>query len=267
MRLFALVFVMTAATATARAEEPADLGAEAPAKEAPASDAPADETPAAEAPTAEAPAAESKGDAPADKDEAPADEAPADPAEEEVVSGWVGAGGSGSGTPVTQMNAWDALERLPPKQSVDLGVVVSYGDLGWHRGIATYSGAGVGFGIRGAWGTHKGNSRYGVHFGGGFQGPVPIYFSVVGEALPSWDLVKYKLQLGASLGPSFMLNYSDEEGAAPSVAPTLAVRLGYSEGWSRVSRRFFVVLEPKARWVRGRPELLCSVVIGQGRGR
>ena len=66
---------------------------------------------------------------------------------------------------------------------------------------------------------------------------------------------------------AFMLNYSDEEGAMPSVAPTLAVRLGYSEGWSRVSRRFFVVLEPKARWVRGGPELLCSVVIGQGRGR
>jgi len=85
----------------------------------------------------------------------------------------------------------------------------------------------------------------------------------------AWDHVNHHLQIGASAGPALLLH--DHVGlhgsdVAYGVAPSVDFRIGYSEAWSRVQKRMFVVAEPKLRWIAGRPNWVLGVVIGSGTG-
>ena len=49
-------------------------------------------------------------------------------------------------------------------------------------------------------------------------------------------------------------------------APMAAFRIGYSQPWSLVARRFFVAVEPKIRVIDGRVNVIGAIVIGTGMG-
>jgi hypothetical protein len=63
-----------------------------------------------------------------------------------------------------------------------------------------------------------------------------------------------------------------QDETAFTVAPTAAARIGWSQGWSRVGRRFFFALEPRVRYSptgdsSNQPfSPQVNLVIGSGRG-
>lgn len=167
----------------------------------------------------------------------------------------------------TVQSAWEALERLPPSVSWDVAMQVGYGDITYFR---VQTPPWLGMGLRTAYGTHFGrdNSR---RIAGlltlSFEGPVPQYFTTAIEPALAWDQVRGGLQIGVSAGPTLLLHHALDSPVVPAVTPSLAARVGYSEPFSRVSRRLFVLAEPKLRWVAGRPNWSVAVVVGSGRGR
>lgn len=165
---------------------------------------------------------------------------------------------------------WEMLEKLPPSHSWDLGLRVGYGPVSYLREETP---AWFGFGIRGVWGAHLGElrqHRVGVQAEVVLEGPAPSYFIGGLEPQAAWDMVVGRLTTGASLGGSVlvhsMLTKTGSE-TGLGVAPIAAVRVGYSQPWSRVTRRLFIVAEPRVRWVQGAPDPGVSLVLGSGRGR
>lgn len=172
------------------------------------------------------------------------------------------------------------LERLPPRHSWDLGVALSYGSVDhWSE----FFDAWVGFGLRGAWGKHRGPTRFGVDAHLTVEGPVGVHTSVGLEPHMSIDhITSGGLLLGAGLGPG--LFYHAEVGESFAVKgertfalqPSLVGRIGWSQGWTRVGRRVFVYAEPKLRPTfreasdgirRFAPNPVIALVVGSGRGR
>ncbi len=206
-------------------------------------------------------------------DDEPAEPEETDEAEEDDAGGgWVTAGGgdlSSAEMELDEMSAWAALERLPPKYSWELGVSASFGDITYWNDHRSYTGPYIGQGFRVGWGRNMsgGDHRLGVQTNWSIEGPVPLYYTMALDPLPSWDMISHNIQVGASLGPSLLLHSMLGEGVFAGIAPSAAVRMGYSQSWTRVGRRVFVVLEPRVRLIGGEPQLVGAIVVGQGRGR
>lgn len=164
-------------------------------------------------------------------------------------------------------SAWEALTRMPPRTAWDAGLHVSLGNIGYWRDETP---PWVGFGLRGGWGRVFGDHRLGAAGTLSVEGPIPLYWSAILEPQATWDVVLKGLALGASVGPALMLHSELETTGMKGVfgvAPSAAFRVGYSEPWSRVGRRFFVHAEPKLRWIRDGLDWSVALVIGSGAGR
>jgi hypothetical protein len=160
-----------------------------------------------------------------------------------------------------------SLERLPPRRSFEAGVRVTYGDYAIADGETW---PWMGFGVRTAGGAHLGTSRFGAALDLGIEGEAPLLFNFVIEPQATWDRVSGGLQLGASIGPSILVHAAmglQDLEYAPAFAPSAALRLGWSQPWTRIGRRMFVLVEPRVRLVHGELHPTVGVVVGSGWGR
>jgi hypothetical protein len=159
------------------------------------------------------------------------------------------------------------LHRIPPTASFDVSVTPSFGYYAHNTGRPI---PWVGMAIRSAAGIHRGENRWGGAVSVGFEGEVPMHFNVTLEPQITWDRVSGGLLLGASVGPSFLVHgaygLKDTEYAA-SLAPAAAVRVGWSQPWTRVGRRMFVYLEPRVRYAQGQLAPTGMLAVGSGWGR
>ncbi len=170
------------------------------------------------------------------------------------------------------------IDRVLPRFSYELAVQAGYGDVGYFRQTV---GQWISFGIRSAWGRNIGPHRLAVEGIIGLEGPFGTHTTILAEPRFAWDFitgVEKGAQLGASLGPSFAYRNVAVVGPennliAYTVSPTAAVRIGYSQGWSREGRRFFAFVEPRVRYELvgeavddGQP-FSPGVVIAVGSGR
>ncbi len=164
---------------------------------------------------------------------------------------------------------WAELENLPPRASYDLAVNVSYGDITYWR---SKTGPFLGFGIETGWGKHIGESRrdrIGAAVGLVLEGPAPAFFTVALEPQATWDRVSNGLLLGASVGPTLLLHSEFTRTGQLSklgFTPMVSARVGWSQPFSRVSRRMFVVVEPKLRYIADLPNFGAAIVVGSGEG-
>lgn len=165
--------------------------------------------------------------------------------------------------------AWEALRKMPPTWSWEFEMGSGYGDVpAWRREsqAALLMGGRFGFGRHFANPTH----RFGGYFCTSLDGPVPITFAWVLEPGAGWDAVVGRLQVGASVGYALSYNAKNElvgwETTLTS-GPALALRLGYSDPWSRVGRRFHVFVEPKVRYLQGLLSPSAMIYVGSGLGR
>lgn len=175
-------------------------------------------------------------------------------------------GGSAGG----EDDLWKMLDHMPPHKSGDLAVAVSYSDVTYWR---AYTGPWMGFGIRGAYGGHVGQNL-GSRVAGSFmvseEGPVPEYFTLAIEPAVDFDHIAKGLLFGASVGPSLLLHSKlgiVHQEWTPGFSPEISARFGWSQPWSTVQRRMFVVLDPKLRWIAGRPNWSVGLAIGSGSGK
>lgn len=169
------------------------------------------------------------------------------------------------------MTAWEALERMPPRASYEIALHMSYGNIAYW---AEENPPWVGYGFRFGWGrVFSDSNRLGVAGVLNVEGPVPLYYSVSLEPAFAWDWVSnFGLQLGASVGPAFMVHSELLVVGSKqtfTINPMVSARVGYSERWTRLGRRFFAALEPKFRYIQEvkRPDLSVAFVIGSGNGR
>jgi hypothetical protein len=160
------------------------------------------------------------------------------------------------------------LERIPPRTSYEMGVQMGFTSLPqFETDVSSWPG----FGARFQWGKNIALHRIGVGSSFSIEGPAPKYFAIVIEPNFAWDFVSESgLSLGASIGPSLLLNsrltYESSEWW-PTIAPTAAVRIGWSQSWSRMGRRVHVFAEPKIRIIGGQAAPAAAIVIGSGRGK
>ncbi len=187
--------------------------------------------------------------------------------EDTNTGGWTTVGSQASGEELSDSSAWAALERLPPRYSSEFALSVSFSDITYWKNEETYGGPFLGQGVRFAWGRNFKDSRVGFLVSAAVEGPVPIYYTVAFEPMASWDYIRNWLQVGASVGPAIMIHQMGGVGTFPGLGPSVSVRMGWSQSWTRVGRRVFVLLEPKARLVAGEPNLGAAILVGQGRGR
>jgi hypothetical protein len=165
---------------------------------------------------------------------------------------------------------WNLLENLPPRRSDDLAVGVSFANIPYFH---TDQGPWVGFNLRYTYGWHLGETRLtrvGMGLGAAIEGPAPEYFQVAIEPQATVDhIIAHHFLLGASLGPSAVISMHyglHDQDRALGITPSGAVRIGWSQAWSRVQRRMFVVAEPRLRVIAGRPNWVASVQVGSGHG-
>ena len=169
---------------------------------------------------------------------------------------------------------WALLENVPARTAYDVGVHASFGNMGyWSEKSGPY----IGFGLRGTYGwIFEGRNRIGPSIGISAEGPIPVYSTIAVEPQLAWDRVAGGIQLGASVGGAFMYHSSQatiRTERAASIAPMASLRFGYSKPFSRLGKRFYVVLEPKGRWIVGnenrkaQPDVSVLISVGSGRGR
>jgi hypothetical protein len=171
------------------------------------------------------------------------------------------------------------LKIIPPRYSLEGGLTAGYGMLPQFSQQPHWLYIGGRFG----WGKHFGAHRLGTGLSFTMEGAVTVEWSNVFDPQIMYDHVDKKgLWVGASLGPSLMINSSirGETRIRNSfdVGPMAAFRIGYSQQWSMSSRRFFVGIEPKFRVVDNLPTsaddditlnlpaFSAMIVIGSGSG-
>ncbi len=160
------------------------------------------------------------------------------------------------------------LKRIPPVHSYDVGLQLGAADITyWREETPPYMTLGGFF----AWGWHpRGNARIGLGLAAIIEGPVPLYYSFSFEPTFRYDRISGKFAYGASVGGAAMVHGKDNQARANDIAftpaPVAAVRFGWSEGWTRVGRRFFLVAEPKLRLIGGKPNPGFAIQIGSGAG-
>lgn len=159
------------------------------------------------------------------------------------------------------------LELIPPEYSYDLGLQLGVADITyWREEVPPWAT----MGFFGSWGYHiRGNDRIGPGLAVMVEGPVPLHYSASVEPTLRWDRIMGKLAVGAAAGVGFMVHSKSTE-LGPEMAwepaPLVAARVGYSQGWSRISRRLFVVAEPKLRLVDGKLNPGITLQVGSGNG-
>lgn len=164
---------------------------------------------------------------------------------------------------------WKALENMPPEWSSEIGVQASFSDITYWN---IYQGPYPGFGFRWGIGRHVGEdraNRFGGSLGLMIEGPVPSYWSATLEPMFAWDRVSHRFQVGASIGPGVALHGRQEllgTERTPGFSPMAAVRLGWSQPWSRALHRMYVVGEPRVRLVDGRANPGIVLLVGSGSG-
>lgn len=160
-----------------------------------------------------------------------------------------------------------ALPEIPPSQSYEWGLQVSYGSIPHFYPEAW---AWPGLGLRASGGWHLGQHRLGGAIGAAVEGEVPVYYNLVASPQLTWDTQVGTTQFGASLGADLLtqgaMGLQDNEWAF-TTAPAVALRIGYSEPWSVISRRMFVILEPRVRFIGDKYYPTASIQIGSGRAR
>jgi len=171
--------------------------------------------------------------------------------------------------PAPEDDLWAELENLPPRASYEAGVAVTYGDITYWR---SNTGPWMGFGLRGGFGWHFGElhaHRVGPGLHLTLEGPAPEYFTGAIEPTFAWDFVTKGLYLGAAVGPAVLahsrLTLLGQE-TSWALSPMVAARVGWSQPWSRLTRRMYVVVEPKFRWIDENPNWGAALVVGSGRG-
>ena len=195
---------------------------------------------------------------------------------------WVVLCAVGLCAPAWAQDAWprpeDALpvptlefDRLPPRESSEFAVQMGYGTVTFFREQVQ---PWVGFGFRGGWGKHFGEMsrhRVGPSLTGIAEGPVGVHTTLGLEPALAWDHISEGgFHVGAGLGPSFMwFIKTDRVGAVRDrrLVPSAAVRLGWSQTYSRVGRRLFVFVEPKCRVIDGVLNPVAVLAVGSGTGR
>jgi hypothetical protein len=160
------------------------------------------------------------------------------------------------------------IDRVPPNTSFEFAVQVSFGQVAYFRDQVP---PWVGFGLRGGWGKNFGVHRLGVAGTFTAEGDIGVHTQLGIEPAAAWDVVSANgLLLGASVGPAIVFSVGTstiEPEYGLDVAPSAAARIGWSQTWSRVGRRLFLFVEPKARWVGGEVSPLVAVAVGSGGGR
>lgn len=162
------------------------------------------------------------------------------------------------------------LENMPPRRSWDLSVGVNYTDVTFWR---AYTAPWIGMGLRFGYGSHIGEARLNRIAGSvsfSTEGPVPEFYTLALEPSLDWDRVQKGLQIGASIGPAVYLhNRLTLTGPETHIgaSPWVGARVGWSQPWSRVMRRMFVLVDPKIRVIAGLPSWSVGVAIGSGSGR
>lgn len=159
------------------------------------------------------------------------------------------------------------LRHVPSRFSIDGGLSFSYGMLPQFLGAPAW----LGIGGRFAGGRTYGDHRLAGSMSISLEGPIAVQWSTVFEPALAWDWASPKgVLVGASIGPSLLLNADlrDTQGydLTFDAAPHIALRVGWSQRFSLVARRFYVAVEPKLRIVNGQPAFVAALVIGTGRG-
>ncbi|MEQ1506091.1 MAG: hypothetical protein ABMB14_27915 [Myxococcota bacterium] len=225
-------------------------------------------------------APEAPAPAPAPEDPAPADPGatPAEPAAEPAP-----ASPPPGPAPITRLSAplpppppveddlpipTLTIDRVPPNTSYEFAIQVSYGMVAYFRDSVP---PWVGFGARAGWGKNFGPNRLGVTGTFAAEGDFGVHTQLSLEPQAAWDLVTSRgLLLGASVGPAVVYTASTstvETVQGIELAPMVAARIGWSQTWSRVGRRLFVFLEPKARFAAGQVSPVVALAVGSGAGR
>jgi hypothetical protein len=163
------------------------------------------------------------------------------------------------------------LDRIPPRYSYEMALQVSYGEVAFFQETVP---PWVGFGFRGGWGKNFGMQRIGLAGGFAAEGELGVNTLLTLEPAVAWDYVtpgeKGGLQIGASVGGAVGYAASavtvDTESSFVA-APSASVRIGWSQGWTRVGRRLFVFLEPKVRFASDGPAPVVALAVGSGGGR
>lgn len=163
--------------------------------------------------------------------------------------------------------SFDAI-RIPPRFSYEFAFQATYGSM---RHLNDAASPWIGFGVRGGWGKNFGLHRVGIIASITIEGEVLAQWSNVFEPAAAWDYVHSKgLWLGASLGTAMMANVDMAQTnfatTTLQAGPMAGVRLGYSQSWTRVGRRFFIGAEPKVRLLDGQPAWSVALVLGLGSG-
>lgn len=159
------------------------------------------------------------------------------------------------------------LIRVPPTYSYDVGVQLGVSQVTyWADEVPPWAALGFFF----TWGVHfKGNDRIGPSLSVLAEGPVPLHGSYSLEPTVRWDRIMGKLTVGASVGGAAMGHAAMRSGSTEtgfSLSPVAAGRIGWSEGWTRVGRRLFLVVEPKFRFIAGNLDTSVVLQIGSGHG-
>ncbi|MEZ4317321.1 MAG: hypothetical protein R3F61_07445 [Myxococcota bacterium] len=162
-------------------------------------------------------------------------------------------------------------DRPPPDFSYEFGIQASYGVITyWRQEVAPW----IGFGLRGGWGRNLPDSakhRIGVNALLFVEGPLPVHMTGGLEPHLAWDFISDKgLLIGAGIGPSALYHSKIVNGTSvfrkPGFGASAAVRVGWSQTWSRVGRRLFFMVEPKIRYMDGSFGPTAQIVVGSGKG-
>ena len=160
------------------------------------------------------------------------------------------------------------VQRLPPSLSYEFAMHMSYGTVTYWREFVD---AWIGYGGRFAIGKHAGAHRFGGSMTFVAEGPLGVHTTLALEPHGTWDFVSKKgVALGAGIGPAGMYHFRNDTVVPErglTLNPSAAFRIGWSQSWTRVGRRLFVVAEPKMRWIDGNPNPLVALVVGSGSGR
>ena len=160
------------------------------------------------------------------------------------------------------------VQRLAPDISYEFGMHFSFGTLTYWR---EYIPAWIGFGGRFGGGKHFGDHRIGGLATIIAEGPVGVHTTLALEPAATWDYINaWGLQVGAGAGPALMYHVRNDTTVperAFTINPVVAGRVGWSQSWTRVGRRLFLVVEPKVRYIDGEFNPLVALVVGSGSGR
>ncbi len=159
------------------------------------------------------------------------------------------------------------VERFPPSVSYEFGMHFSLGTLSYWE---DYLPGWIGFGARFGAGKHFGNHRIGGLLTGVVEGPIGVYTSFAAEPHVTWDHVgNNNIQVGFGAGPALMYHVRADTivgERAVTVNPSVAARFGWSQTWTKVGRRMYLLAEPKVRMINGTPNVVGALVVGSGGG-